>query len=289
MRCACVDIGSNTTRVLVADVRAGRLREVLVERSFTRLGRELRRTGALPPAAVDAVALAVAEQLAVARNAGAERIRVVATAAIRQAVNGGDLCVAVRERTGVPVDVLTGEEEARLAFDGATRTHAAPLRGRVAVVDVGGGSCEVAVGTKVGGVEWSASLAIGSGSLAETCLRSDPPRREELDEVLRQAAAAFAELDVPPVTDAIAVGGSATSTARLVGPRIDAETVERAMRELCGRPSEEVGREHGLDPERVRLLPAGLRLLEAAADRLGCALAVGRGGLREGACLQLAA
>ena len=194
----------------------------------------------------------------------------------------------MRERSGVAVDVLTGEEEARLAFGGATRMHPAPLPGPVAVVDVGGGSCEVAVGTKAGGVTWSASLTIGSGSLAESCLRSDPPLPEELDEVLRQAAAAFAGLDIPPVADAIAVGGSATSTARLVGPWIDAEHVAEAMRKLCCHPSEEVGREHGLDPERVRLLPAGLRLLEAAAGRLGCALAVGRGGLREGACIELA-
>ncbi|MEA2295429.1 MAG: exopolyphosphatase / guanosine-5-triphosphate,3-diphosphate pyrophosphatase [Solirubrobacteraceae bacterium] len=289
MRCACIDIGSNTTRVLVADVAGGHLREVFAERAFTRLGRELRRTGALPLGAVELVAAVVAEQLSSARNAGAERIRVVATAAIRQAVNGGELCRTVRERTGTGVEVLTGDAEARLAFAGAVRTHAGPLPGRIAVVDVGGGSCEVAIGTKAGGVQWSASLPVGSGSLAETSLRSDPPTAAELRSVLEQAVAAFAVLgDLPPVDHAIAVGGSATSTARIVGASIDAARVALAMERLCAAPAVEVAREHGLDPERVRLLPAGLQLLEAASGRLGVPLSVGRGGIREGTCLELA-
>jgi exopolyphosphatase/guanosine-5'-triphosphate,3'-diphosphate pyrophosphatase len=288
MRCACIDIGSNTTRVLVADFTGGRLREVLTDKAFTRLGRELRRTGSLPPASVELVASVVADQLSTARNAGAGRIRIVATAAIRLAPNGRDLCRAVRDRTGVEVEVLTGEDEARLAFAGATATHPHPLPGRVAVVDVGGGSSEVAVGTKPGGVEWSASLPLGSGSLAEAHLRSDPPTAHELRAVLVQAHAAFAELEVPAVAHAIAVGGSASSTARIVGPRIDALLVAEALNRLCAAPAEVIAAEHGLDPERVRLLPAGLHLLEAASGRLGCALAVGRGGMREGACLDIA-
>jgi exopolyphosphatase/guanosine-5'-triphosphate,3'-diphosphate pyrophosphatase len=289
MRCACVDIGSNTTRVLVADVEGGRLREVLAERAFTRLGRDLRRTGAFPLAALDLVAAVVADQLSTARNAGAERIRVVATAAIRQAANGGELCGAVLERTGTGVEVLTGDAEARLAFAGAVRTHAGPLPGRIAVVDVGGGSCEVAIGTKAGGVEWSASLAVGSGSLAEGCLRADPPTAGDLATAAEQAAVAFAALgDLPVVEHAIAVGGSATSTARIVGAAIDAEHVALALERLCAAPADEVARAHGLEAERVRLLPAGLQLLAAASDRLGVPLQVGRGGIREGTCLDLA-
>ena len=82
--------------------------------------------------------------------------------------------------------------------------------------------------------------------------------------MLDEARAAFAALDIPTVSHAIAVGGSATSTARIVGPRIDALLVAEALGRLCAGPSEAVGLEHGLDPERVRLLPAGLHLLEAA-------------------------
>lgn len=288
MRCGCIDIGSNTTRLLVADVEAGRLEPVLTAKAFTRLGRELRRTGALAPATLDQVATVVAGQLAAAREAGAERVRVVATAAIRLAANGPELRAAVRARAGVDVDVLAGGEEARIAFQGAVRTHAGPLEGTIAVVDIGGGSSEVAVGTAAGGVRWSTSLPVGSGTLAEACLRSDPPGADELGALRARAAAAFAGLDVPAVDHALAVGGSATSTSRLLGRTIAAEAVADALDALCGAPSVEVAREHGLEPERVSLLPAGLHLLAAAAERLGCPLEVGCGGLREGVCLELA-
>jgi exopolyphosphatase/guanosine-5'-triphosphate,3'-diphosphate pyrophosphatase len=288
MRCACIDIGSNTTRVLVADVVEGRLEEVLVRRAFTRLGRELRRTGRLPTAALDLVARTVAEQRVAAEEAGAQRLRVVATAAIRGAVNGGELCRTVHDRAGVPVAVLQGEEEARLAFTGATATLLAPPAGRIAVVDIGGGSSEIAVGRHGGPVEWSASVALGSGTLAEAHQHGDPPGPQELDAVREEAAAAIAHLKVPAPDVAVAVGGSATSTARLVGPRIDVQTVRLALESLCGAPAERVAARHDLDPERVRLLPAGLLMLAAVSDTLGIPLQVGRGGLREGVCLELA-
>ena len=124
MRCACIDIGSNTTRVLVADVTRGHLREVYAARAFTRLGRELLRTGTLPPDALDTVATTVAEQLALARNAGAQRIRVVATAAIRQASNGDDLCHAVHARTARHRSRPLGAR--RMAAVATTRIRSAP-------------------------------------------------------------------------------------------------------------------------------------------------------------------
>jgi exopolyphosphatase/guanosine-5'-triphosphate,3'-diphosphate pyrophosphatase len=287
MRCACVDIGSNTTRVLVADIVDGRLAEVASAKAFTRLGRELRRTGSLPAVVLDAVAGVVAEQHALAVGAGAQRIQVVATAAIRHASNGAELVRVVWELSGLEVEVLTGEEEARLAFLGATCTHDSPLPGTVAVVDVGGGSSEIAVGTLAGGVEWCASVPVGSASLAEACLRSDPPQHGECRRAVERAAGAFEAIDVPRVDHAIAVGGSATSTAQLVGTRIDEASIGGAMGVLRSAPAAEVARVHGLDPERVRVLPAGLYLLGAAVRRLGRPLEVGRGGLREGACLRL--
>src|SRR4051794_33551199 len=135
MRCACIDIGSNTTRVLVADVIDGRLREGLIEREVTRLGGELRQTGALSEGAGDAVSATVVRQRGVAEVAGAERVRVVATAAIRAAANREQLCAAVRARSGLPVDVLDGVEEARLAFEGAVRTLPKAPPSTVGVVD----------------------------------------------------------------------------------------------------------------------------------------------------------
>lgn len=285
MRCACVDIGSNTTRVLVADVAPGQVREVTCEKAYTHLGRVLRRFGQLPVEALDAVAETVAVQCAVARSLGAVRVRVVATAAIRAAANSGALLAAVRERAGVEVDVLEGDEEARLAFCGATLGRSDG--GRVAVVDVGGGSTEIAVGTLAGGVEWSASVPVGSSSLADAHLRSDPPRPGELQALRDDAVRLFAGAHPPHSDVGLAVGGSATSVARLVGGPLDAESAERVTRLLTTAPSGRVAAEYDLEPERVRLLPAGLALLAAVADRLACPLTVGRGGLREGVCLEL--
>src|SRR3954452_24107714 len=183
MLCGCIDIGTNTTRVLVAEARDGRLNEILQRRAFTRLGRGLAPGGRIPEARIAENAGVVAEQLAVAEQAGARTIRTVATAVIRSATNREEFCRAMREHGGVDVHVLDGEEEARLAFLGATRTLETPLAGRVAVVDVGGGSTEIAIGTVEGGVEWWRSFAFGSGFLADAYLGGDPPSDRQLDDV----------------------------------------------------------------------------------------------------------
>jgi exopolyphosphatase/guanosine-5'-triphosphate,3'-diphosphate pyrophosphatase len=285
MRCACVDIGSNTTRALVADVIDGAVHEVTCEKAFTRLGSALRRAGELPDGALDAVADTVAVQCAVARSLGAERVRVVATAAIRAAANSEALLEAVRRRAGVEVEVLDAGEEARLAFIGATHGRDEP--GRVAVVDVGGGSTEIAVGTLAGGVEWSASIPVGSSDLADEHLRSDPPAPAELAGLQEDARLLFSGSHPPPTDVGIAVGGSATSIARLVPGAIDDLAVGRVLALLGAAPSAQIAAQHDLEPERVRLLPAGLSLLAAVAERLACPLTVGDGGLREGVCLEL--
>ena len=137
--------------------------EVLQRRAFTRLGRGLAPGGAIPAARIAETASVVAEQHALAEQVGARTIRAVATAVIRRAANRDEFCAAIREHGGVDVCVLDGEEEARLAFLGATRTLGRPLPGRVAVVDVGGGSTEIAVGTLDGGVEWCALVRVRLG------------------------------------------------------------------------------------------------------------------------------
>ena len=289
MLCACIDIGSNTTRVLVAEASDGGLTEVLQRRAFTRIGSALRADGDIGPAKLDEVAGVVAEQVRLARAAGADRLRIVATAAIRGAGNRDGFCARIREAAGVEVEILDGEEEARLAFAGATKTLGRRLEGRVAVADIGGGSSELAVGTLDGGVEWSASFRIGSGVLADAHLRSDPPAPSELRAIEAHAAGVFADLDPPPSGCAVAVGGSATSLRRLVGAVLEPETLQRAVRVLAGDSCEVVARRFGLDPERVRLLPAGILILDAVSRCLGQPLQIGCGGLREGVCLELAA
>ena len=280
MICGCVDIGTNTTRVLVAEVKDGRLVEVLQQRAFTRIG----LLPVIPDEKIAEVSRVVAEQVALARDCGAERVRVVATAAIRAAVNREEFL----DRMSAQVDILDGAEEAKLAFLGATATLGWELRGAVGVVDVGGGSTEVAIGTTVDGVSWSSSFLVGSGVLAERYLVSDPPSLPELRAARDHAMDVLATRAFPGADCAVAVGGSAASLRRVVGEQLDPRSLKRALELLCGGPAARVASSFSLDAERVRLLPAGILILDACAQRLRQPLQIGRGGLREGILLDMA-
>lgn len=280
MVCACVDIGTNTTRVLVAEVKDGCLTEVLQRRAFTRIGTQPE----IPREKIEEVARVVAEQVKLAAEAGAERVRVVATACIRTAVNRDQFLAGMTEQ----VEILDGDEEARLAFLGATATLGEELPGVVGVVDVGGGSTEIAIGTVADGVTWSSSFLVGSGALADRYLRSDPPSLDELRTVREHACDVFGARTVPHTDCAVAVGGSAASLRRLVGDVLDAGSLRRAIGALCAAPCAEVAERLALDARRVRLLPAGIVILDAAAEQLRQPLRIGRGGLREGTVLDMA-
>jgi len=156
----------------------------------------------------------------------------------------------------------------------------------VGVVDVGGGSCEVAVGTAPDVIRWSASFGLGSSDLTHDCLPSDPPAQTELAAARATVAERFQALEVPQPATAIAVGGSATSLRQLSGAVLDAEGFSRALSLLTRQPAQAVAHQFGLDPDRVRLLPAGLLILAGASERLGLPLSVGAGGLREGVLLE---
>ncbi|MGH2761289.1 MAG: hypothetical protein ACRDLD_01670 [Thermoleophilaceae bacterium] len=290
MICACIDIGSNTTRLLVADAAGGRLRELVTQRAFTRIGRSIDAEGAIPAEKIAETAEVVSTQAKVAREVGAEQIVTVATAAIRTARNRDELlgALAALANGGMSLELLTGEEEARLAFVGATRTLLRPAEGTIAVVDVGGGSSEIAVGEPDGEMAWSASFRIGSGFLADAYLRGDPPSVDELEKVRRHVAGALEGLRPPPARSAVAVGGTATSLRRLLGAELSHETLERGIRVLCSTPIAEVAARFELDAERVRLLPAGILVLESTSGVLGLPLRIARGGLREGVLLELA-
>jgi exopolyphosphatase / guanosine-5'-triphosphate,3'-diphosphate pyrophosphatase len=287
--CACIDIGSNTTRLLVADAEPGQLRELVTQRAFTRIGKSMVPSGSIPDDKIAETADVVATQAKVAREVGAVQIVAVATAAIRNAPNRDALLSAVLEAGGMPLEVLSGEEEARLSFVGATRTMLQPADGTVAVIDVGGGSSEIAVGEPDGRMAWSASFRIGSGFLADSYLRGDPPSVDELEKVRRHVTGTFEGLEPPPAGEAVAVGGTATSLRRLLGAELSHETLERGIRVLCTTPIAEVAARFELDPERVRLLPAGILVLEAISDLLALPLRIARGGLREGVLLELVA
>jgi exopolyphosphatase/guanosine-5'-triphosphate,3'-diphosphate pyrophosphatase len=280
MICACVDIGTNTTRVLVAEVKDGRLIEVLQQRAFTRIG----MAPEISAEKIAEVARVVAEQVALAHDAGAPGVRVVATAAIRTALNRDEFVAGMP----VAVEILDEDEEARMAFLGATETLAGDLHGTVAVVDVGGGSTEIAVGTVTGGVDWSSSFLVGSGVLADRYLATDPPLLEELRAARDFAMDVLATRAFPAADCAVAVGGSAASLRTVVGDALDPRSLKTALGILCGGPCADVAVRYSLDAERVRLLPAGILILDAAAQRLRRPLQIGRGGLREGVVLDMA-
>jgi exopolyphosphatase/guanosine-5'-triphosphate,3'-diphosphate pyrophosphatase len=283
---ACIDIGSNTTRLLVAEPSNGRLRELMTQRAFTSLGKATTK-GRIPDEKIEETADVVATQARLARELGAHEIAVVATAAVRSAKNRSEFGAAVQAESGLPVRVLSGHEEARLAFLGATRTFTGPLDGSIAVVDVGGGSTEVVIGTLAEGAKWEESFRIGSGFLADSYLRSDPPSVAELEAVRSHVGGVFEGLQVPPAMHAVATGGSANALRRLVGAELVYETLERAVRILASAPIAQVGKRFELDPERVRVLPAGVLIFEELSATLDLPLSVGKGGVREGVILDL--
>jgi exopolyphosphatase/guanosine-5'-triphosphate,3'-diphosphate pyrophosphatase len=287
VRRACIDIGSNTTRLLVADFDGERLVEVHQERAFTHMRRGLTSSHEIDAEKIAEVVGVVAGQLQRARDLGVVDVRGVATAAVRQAANRDALVSALRDSCGIEVSVLSGEEEARLAFSGAARTLDYAPAGALGVVDVGGGSSEMVVGAVPDQVEWYASLPVGSGQLTDDCLPSDPPTAEEIERASMMIGEVFDGVQPPPAARVVAVGGSATSLRRIAGPVLDAAAFARVLAVLAGERAAEVAQQFELDADRVRLLPAGLLILQAAAERFGAPLEVARGGLREGLLLGL--
>ena len=287
MLCAAIDIGSNTTRVLVAEPQNGQLRKVMEQRAYTRIDKASQHEGAVDGAKIAEVAEVVATQVRLAREIGAQAIRTVATAAIREAANRDEIAAEIKRVAGVDVKVLSEHEEGRLAFIGATKTLGHPVEGEVAVVDVGGGSSEVVLGTVPDGVTSVRSFRIGSGSLADGLLSSDPPSPSEIRAVRDAIADYFEGVEFDRPEQAVAVGGSATSLRSLVGSVLEYETLERAIRVLTGAPIGDVAKRFELDPRRVRILPTGVLVLEKLSELLGQPLQIGKGGLREGVILTL--
>jgi len=287
MLCAAIDIGSNTTRLLVAEPQEGRLRKVMEQRAYTRFDKESRKNGDIRAEKIAEVAEVVATQIRLAEELGAEAIRIVATAAIREATNREQVVAQIAAAAGLPVQVVSEQEEGRLAFIGATKTLGHPIDGTIGVVDVGGGSSEIVTGTVPDGIHAVRSFPVGSGSLADEVISNDPPSAAEIRAMRDRIADLFEGVEVEQPDQAVAVGGSSTSLRTLVGAVLEYETLERAVRVLAGDPVAEVARRFELDPVRVRILPAGVLLLEKLSELLGQPLQIGKGALREGVILDL--
>ncbi len=292
---AAIDIGTNTIRLLVAAPATtgdGVAFTPLETRTATvRLGLGVERTGRLDPERMTRAVATVEEFRRTALAHGARAILLAATSAVRDAANGAELRGRIAATSGLTIEIIDGEREAALTFAGATAGQS--LAGTVLVGDLGGGSLELIV-ARDGAVRSARSLQIGSGRLTERHMASDPPDRAMITAAeadARETIAPHAAAS-PPVDRLILVGGTAASLPSLApesdGARIlTGRRLGVALAVLTAAPAARVAAETGLDPERVRVLPAGVAIFRAlfAAYGLDSAL-IGSGGIREGLIME---
>jgi exopolyphosphatase/guanosine-5'-triphosphate,3'-diphosphate pyrophosphatase len=284
-RVAAIDCGTNSIRLLVADVTASSdgtpaLRDVHREQRVVRLGKGVDATGALDPEALERTRVALADYTAVLRRKGAERVRMVATSATRDARNRDDFFGMVRATLGIDAEIISGDEEARLSFAGAVG-ELDPSDGPFVVVDTGGGSTELVVGelTSDGAAVRAAySADIGSVRITERCLAGDPPSGEEVAEARDLAAsvldAAFAAVPVEGVRTWVGVAGTITTLSayaqrlREYDPaavhlsRLSVEDLHRVADELLGMSRAERGEHKAIDPGRIDVIGGGALIVD---------------------------
>jgi exopolyphosphatase/guanosine-5'-triphosphate,3'-diphosphate pyrophosphatase len=202
VRVAAIDCGTNSIRLLVADVTAATVVDVHRETRIVRLGQDVDATGRLAAEALERTRAALADYATIARQAGTQRIRMVATSATRDAANREEFFAMVRRTLGTDAEVISGEEEARLSFTGAVG-DLDPGEGPFVVVDVGGGSTEVVLGDWDGAraeIVAARSVNVGCVRITERHLHSDPPTPQEV-----KAAEAFAARTLQEAFDEVAV------------------------------------------------------------------------------------
>jgi exopolyphosphatase/guanosine-5'-triphosphate,3'-diphosphate pyrophosphatase len=289
-RYAVIDVGTNTVRLLVAEQVDGRLVPAHTDKELVRLGRDLASDGRISERSLGHVSDTLRSFSGVARKLGAKDLRIIATSAAREAENGDELAARVLAETGHELEIIDGDREAQLAWVGALNALDEPWEGEVGVVDVGGGSTEIVVGTITDGIHFSRSYKLGSGRLTDLCIEHDPPRPHELERVRGIIEETLPPIGViPQPQHASGVAGSASNLRRMVGPLLDTEALDRAVRILCEHPSRRIARRFELEQERVRIMPAGALILHACAVRLGVPLWFCKGGIREGAVLDMIA
>jgi exopolyphosphatase/guanosine-5'-triphosphate,3'-diphosphate pyrophosphatase len=228
-RVAAFDCGTNSLRLLVADLDAGTgtSEELVRDMRIVRLGQGVDRTGRIADASLQRVLATVEEYMDVVRDHGAEAIRFCATSAARDAENAAEFVTGVRERTGVEPEVLEGDEEARLSFLGATRSLP-PLPEPILVCDIGGGSTELILGGADGTVLAAQSLDIGSVRLNERHLAGDPPEAGQIEAAVADIDEALDRCSVDPAEagSVIGVAGTVTTLAAAV---LDLATYDRTV------------------------------------------------------------
>jgi exopolyphosphatase/guanosine-5'-triphosphate,3'-diphosphate pyrophosphatase len=280
-RVAGIDCGTNSIRLLVADVTGDGLAEVLRTMRIVRLGEGVDRTGRLSPAAIDRTRVALEEYAATIASTGAERVRMVATSASRDAENAGDFRAMVRAVLGQDPEVITGDEEARLSFTGAVR--GLPAEAPYLVVDIGGGSTEFVLGTDT--VEAARSVDIGCVRLTERHLHDDPPTAAQVAaaEADIRAAVALAREVVPverartliglagsvTTVTALALGLTAYDSERIHHARVTYDEVARVTGMLLRATRAERAALPVMHPGRVDVIGAGALVLRVLMEEVG--------------------
>jgi exopolyphosphatase/guanosine-5'-triphosphate,3'-diphosphate pyrophosphatase len=279
MRVAAVDLGTNSTRLLVADVDGERVEEVARRAQITRLGEgvdERRRLLPLPVARVRNVLSDYRREL---ERLGAERALTIGTSAVRDAENGEAFLGEIEWSYGFATRLVTGDEEAELTLRGVATGR--PLDEGTLVLDVGGGSTELTMTSK------RTSIDVGSVRLTERHLHSDPPAREELE-----AAAREVRQLLPPLEPEVAIGvaGTITTLAALEhSSSISREGVERQLERLASLPLSERRELPGLEPERAPVIVGGVLIVREVLDRYGLdGLEASESDLLDGAALEAA-
>jgi exopolyphosphatase/guanosine-5'-triphosphate,3'-diphosphate pyrophosphatase len=281
VRVAAVDCGTNSIRLLVADLDGAEKKDVHREMRVVRLGEGVDRTGVLAPAALARTREAALDYAATCRDLGAERTRFVATSATRDAANRGDFVALVQDAFGLEPEVVSGDEEAALSFLGATRGLVAEPP--FLVVDIGGGSTELVLGTDR--VQTAASVDVGCVRLTERHLRSDPPTAEQVAAARADVEAALARAaPVVPVAEArttVGLAGSVTTVAarargrpsyqpdRIHLSRVSARDVREVTERLLAMTRAERAALPVMHPGRVDVIGGGALVLLALVERFG--------------------
>lgn len=279
-RVAVLDIGTNSTRLLVADVAAGRVRPLERRSTVTRLGRGVDLSGHLAAEAVEDVCGAISTYLETVRELGAARIDAIATSAVRDADNGGAFVAELRERFALSARVLDGEEEARLTYLGATVEQ--PPAEPTLVIDIGGGSTELVVGAGAE-IGFHTSLQAGVVRHSERYLTTDPPAASELEELATDVRGLIEKAVASGVgaSRGIAVAGTPTSLAavemglvpydpnRVHGHVLELPSIQRMLSQLASLPLAERIEVAGLHPERAPTIVAGVVILVEAMRAFG--------------------
>jgi exopolyphosphatase/guanosine-5'-triphosphate,3'-diphosphate pyrophosphatase len=278
-RIAVIDLGTNSTRLLVAEVADGKIKELERHTQVTRLGQGVDSSGRLRAAAVKRVFAAVESYQPLIARHGAKQTVAVATQAVREARNGDEFCAAFAKRFGVEARTISGDNEARLSFLGATSGRP-PGGDPLLMLDIGGGSTEFVVGIPGSDPDFHVSTRAGSVRQTERHLVDDPPTEDQLAEVAGEVAAiieAEAPVDVRrSAATGIAVAGTATSMASVDqeldpydaeavdGYRLDRFAVEEILTHLAKLPLEERRKVVGLNPARAPTIVAGAMILREA-------------------------